>query len=157
MSQTVCPHCTQLVTYTAETLKKSPTREVRCRKCHQWFRVEVSAPVRSTDNMRRSRQQETRAAKRIGGRVQPASGSRPAKGAKGDIRKKGVIRGECKFTLAKSYSLKLEDLMKLEKQGGGLEKPMFEIEFQRAYPRRRYVVLRGEDFDALISFLKKER
>jgi hypothetical protein len=36
--------------------------------------------------------------------------------AKGDVRVQGDVGGECKFTKAKSYSLKLADLMKIRSE-----------------------------------------
>lgn len=101
-----------------------------------------------TNSQKRSRQQEKRAAKRIGGRVQPASG---AGQAKGDVRLEGHTRMECKFTRAKSYSLKLEELKKIEREAGPGEQPVFEVEFQCVYPHERYVVLPGWLYDHLIQ------
>ena len=92
-----------------------------------------------SENQRRSRVQEKKAAARYGGRVQPASGAMADE--KGDIRDHGRIRGECKFTRAKSFSLKLEELKKIESEAVGGELPLFEIEFQRDHPYRRYVVV----------------
>ena len=51
------------------------------------------------------------------------------------------MRGECKFTRAQSYTLKLEELRKLELEAGYGELPMFEVEFQHNLPFKRYVVL----------------
>jgi hypothetical protein len=92
-----------------------------------------------TDNRRRSKKQENRVAAREGGRRQPGSGAVP--GFEGDVRKVGKYRGECKFTRASSYRLKLEDLKKLENQASGSELPVFDIEFQSESPAKRYVVL----------------
>ena len=78
-------------------------------------------------------------AKLMGAKRQKASGS--LSGAKGDIRKVGVLRGECKFTRAKSFSLKLEELKKIELEVGAGENPAFFIEFQCQQPPKRYVVL----------------
>jgi len=101
-----------------------------------------------TDNQKRSRAQEKRAAKRIGGVVQPASGALP--GAKGDVRKKGEVRMECKLTRAKSFSLKLEELMKIEQEAERGEAPALEIEFQGVHPKKRYVVIPGWLYDHYI-------
>jgi len=101
------------------------------------------------DNIRRSRAQEKRAAKRYGGRRQAASGSQP--GAKGDVRAMGRMRGECKFTRAASFSLKLEELRKIEQEAAAGEVPVFEIEFQTGFPSRRYVVLPGWAFDQMYN------
>ena len=95
--------------------------------------------------MRRSKKQEQSAAKRHGARRQKGSGAMDH--AKGDFRDPGKVRGECKFTRAKSFSLKLADLMKLEEQATLGERPVFEIEFQGQQPVMRYVVLPGWLYD----------
>lgn len=97
-----------------------------------------------SDSQKRSRRQEKRTARRIGGKVQPASG---AGQEKGDVRDPGHMSIECKLTRAKSYSLKLADLEKLEKEAHSGEKPALEIEFQGVYPHKRYVVLPGWLYD----------
>lgn len=91
-----------------------------------------------SDNQRRSRDQERRAAKRYGGRRQPGSGATPH--AKGDVRAAGERR-ECKFTRAASFALKLDELRKIEIETPAGELPTFEIEFQSGHPHRRYVVV----------------
>lgn len=103
----------------------------------------------ATDSQKRSRNQEKRVASREGGKRQPGSGS--VDGFEGDVRVTGKYRGECKFTRAKSFSLKLEELMKLEKQAGSGELPAFDIEFQGINPHRRYVVLPEWVFDTLME------
>jgi hypothetical protein len=96
----------------------------------------------------RSQDQEKRAAKRYGGRTTPASGARSVKG---DVRSKGVFRQECKFTLARQYSLKLADLQKIKQEAIGDEIPFLEIEFQGVTPHERYVVLRECDLRGLLK------
>jgi hypothetical protein len=54
-------------------------------------------------NKRKSVLQERRAAEAIGGRVQPGSGA--PEFYKGDVRKAGELRVECKTTSAQSYAL----------------------------------------------------
>lgn len=98
-----------------------------------------------TDSQKRSQRQEKRSAKRIGGDVQPASG---AGSSKGDVRKAFDTRMECKLTRARSFSLKLSELEKIEQEAGS-EKPVFEIEFQGVYPHKRYVVIPGWLYDQL--------
>jgi hypothetical protein len=88
---------------------------------------------------KRSKDQEKRAAKRWNARGQPGSGAMDH--TKGDVRKKGVLREECKFTLAKSYTIKLEELLKIEREASGDETPFLEIEFQGIHPYRRYCIL----------------
>ena len=122
---------------------------IMCPTCHG---SEVSAvphkPHRS-DNQKRSRLQEKYAAKRYGARRQKASGALP--GVKGDLRDPGRLRGECKFTRAASYTLKLEELRKLEQEAGAGEVPMFEIEFQTNPPFKRFVVLPQWAYDQLYA------
>lgn len=101
-----------------------------------------------SDNQKRSRAQEKQAAKRIGGSVQPGSG---AGRAKGDVRRPWHSRVECKFTRAKSFSLKLSELEKIEKEAVPPELPIFEIEFQGVTPHKRYAVIPGWLLDQLLS------
>jgi hypothetical protein len=75
----------------------------------------------------------------MGAQRQKASGS--LSGAKGDIRKTGSMRGECKFTRARSYSLKLDELMKIEREAAAGEQPAMFIEFQCQHPPKRFVVI----------------
>jgi len=63
----------------------------------------------------------------------------------------GVHRGECKFTRAQSYSIKLQDLLEIERHASGDEKPFLEIEFQGVFPHKRYVVLPDWAFQSLIG------
>lgn len=102
-----------------------------------------------TDNQRRSRKQEQRVAKREGGKRQPGSGA--IDGFEGDVRALGRYRGECKFTRASSYTLKLVDLKKLESQARGEELPVFDLEFQSESPPKRYVVLPEWVFETLME------
>lgn len=94
---------------------------------------------RKPDNKKRSEAQEKRVAKKFGGKVQPASGSK--RGAKADTRKFGVMRGECKLTRAKQFTLKLADLVKVENEATAGEEPAFFIEFCCQTPVKRYVVI----------------
>jgi rubredoxin len=143
-----CPTCGFTSKYDTTALRLSPMKDLQCPECNLWFRPEAPAPKKGTnDNQRRSKAQEKRAAAQYGARVQPASGALP--GAKGDLRKKGVMRGECKFTRSGSFSLKLAELLKVEQEAVGSETPLFEVEFQGVHPRKKYVVLRAEDYVAL--------
>lgn len=78
---------------------------------------------------RRSRLQEKRAARDIGGLQQKGSGSSPF--AKGDFRKVGHIRGECKFTRKTTYILKEDELKKIQLEAlkGGFEDWVMQVEF----------------------------
>lgn len=100
----------------------------------------VVAEKRSvTNQQKRSRDQERRLAKTFGMRQQVASGAIP--GIKSDLREKGRLRGEAKETVHKSYSLKLVELEKLEREAQGGELPLFMVEFQGSHPFKRYVVM----------------
>ena len=120
-----------------------------CEKCRGSELVVVPGKCRRSDNQKRSQTQEKHAAKRYGARRQKASGAIP--GVKGDLRDPGRLRGECKLTRAASYTLKLEELRKLEHESTAGEIPMFEIEFQNNPPFKRYVVLPQWAFDQLYS------
>lgn len=63
------------------------------------------------DNLRRSRQHEKATALRIGGRQTPRSG---AGTVKGDVQLAKFVRGECKTTKHKSFSVTRADIEKLE-------------------------------------------
>jgi len=102
------------------------------------------------DNKRRSQEQEKGAAKRYQGKAQPASGA--LDGAKGDVLTP-LARGECKFTRARSFRLKLDELLKIEKESRGTEIPFMEIEFQGVFPVKRYVVIEASSFEAITGEL----
>lgn len=94
-----------------------------------------------TDYKRRQFQlQERRAAKDVGGRVQPGSGSTAF--AKGDVRTVGKLRLECKTTSGSSFILKLKELLKIEREAQDyLEDWAFQIQFQRQSGMgKKYVV-----------------
>lgn len=65
---------------------------------------------------------------RLGGRVQPASGS--LDGYKGDGRVYGKYRIETKYTTKASYVLKLAELFKIASETTELEQPVFVIDFK---------------------------
>jgi hypothetical protein len=141
MSTTVavqCWDCGHQWETTTLSLRLDPTRQ--CPECRFFATPKVlRGGARNNDNQRRSTEQEKKAEQRYGARRQPASGALPH--AKADLRDPGRVRVECKFTRAKSYTLKLEDLKKLERERTGDEHPVFEIEFQSEKPFKRYVVI----------------
>ena len=107
---------------------------------------------------KRSQKQELQIAGQFDGRTQPGSGAMPW--AKGDVRKKGVFRIEAKFTEAKSYSLKLEDLEKIEAECEGAEKPIFIIDYLENGTRSlrgRYAVLTDTHLEELLNESGKHR
>lgn len=124
-----------------------------CPKCSKEMHRSPTECTGKTNNQKRSQAQEKRAASRWGGKRQPASG---AGTEKGDVRVKDKIRGECKFTRASSYTLKLEDLEEIERHTTGNEEPVFEIEFQGVYPSKRYVVLPGWVYEYYLLNLRRD-
>jgi len=78
-------------------------------------------------------QQEANLAKKVGGRVTPGSGN---KQEKGDVRKKGVCRIECKATSKKSFSVTKEMLHKIENAAlPAGEIPLIQVDFLNEYGR----------------------
>lgn len=137
--QVQCPDCGHGWEVAPLVLRVDPVRQCpECRFFHRLQMVERRKKSRS-DNLRRSQEQEKKAEKRYGARRQPASGALPH--AKSDLRDLGRIRVECKFTRASSFTLKLDELKKLERERYGDEHPVFEIEFQSEKPFKRYVVI----------------
>jgi hypothetical protein len=61
---------------------------------------------------------------------------------------------ECKETTRKSFSLKLEELMKIEKEARGGEQPLFEVQFQGVHPVKTYVVLPVSEYQAMVDELE---
>ena len=98
-------------------------------------------------NQRRSQRQEKAMAQDVGGRTQPGSGSQDF--AKGDVRKVGEFRGECKTTVAASTTLHLKDLLKIQNEAlmGGLEDWALQLEFIGQGGRsRKYAVIDWETY-----------
>lgn len=75
-----------------------------------------------------SKLQDRDVMERLGGRVQPASGS--LEGYKGDGRVYGRFRIETKYTTKKSFRLELEELFKIAGETNELEVPVFVIDFK---------------------------
>lgn len=88
---------------------------------------------------RLSMKQEVSIAESLNARVQKGSGALPW--AKGDVLKSGVFRVEAKYTEAKSYSVKLEDLEKIQGECEGAEFPVFVIDFKQQGKTRERVAL----------------
>ena len=98
-----------------------------------------------------SKRQENDLAEELGGYCQPGSGNLP--GAKGDVRVKGKLRIEAKFTKAESFSLKLDELYKIAQECHGLEKPVFVIDFldnNTDRLRERFAVIPFNDLKDLL-------
>jgi hypothetical protein len=88
-------------------------------------------------SQRRSKLQEKRAARDVGGNAQKGSGSSGF--AKGDFRNVGNVRGECKHTSKSTYILKEEDLKKIQMEAlkGGFEDWVMQVEFLGAVGRSK--------------------
>jgi len=87
-----------------------------------------------TNSHRRAKKQEREIAKKIGGRITPASGARDVKG---DVRIKGIIRIEAKTTKAASFSVTTEMIDKIEAAAvGSAEMPALVIEFNDGFGRK---------------------
>jgi len=151
-TQLLCKECdhTTSINLTVYRQRKKAGLEILCSHCGAELSLRRDKPrLGATDSQKRSRNQEKRVASREGGRRQPGSGA--VDGFEGDVRVTGKYRGECKFTRAKSFSLKLSELLKLERQAGSGELPAFDIEFQGVSPHKRYVVLPEWVFDTLME------
>jgi hypothetical protein len=95
---------------------------------------------------RRSKLQERRAAEDVGGIVQPGSGA-PAF-YKGDVRKIGALRIECKTTRSRSYRLEIDTIEKIKAEAlqGGAEDWALQIEFQGLPSNKRFAIIDWQTF-----------
>lgn len=77
---------------------------------------------------------------------------------KGDARKVGELRVECKTTGSKAYNLKLEEIIKIQSEAisGGDEYWAMQIEFQGQYTNRKVAVIDWSEYMHLIE-LRKEK
>ncbi len=96
--------------------------------------------------------QERRAAKRIGGRTTPGSGSGYQKG---DARRRGLVRVECKCTgNSKGYRVTHGELAKLQRGAFGSDEiPVMEIELMGDGPNERAYVVPAWAMDDLLERL----
>jgi Holliday junction resolvase len=86
-------------------------------------------PVGNSDAHKRSTYQEREVAKRTGSRLTSGSGNQSVKG---DCRKRGIVRIECKTTSSKSFTVTLDMLNKLETAANiAGEYPVLVVEFLR--------------------------
>lgn len=100
---------------------------------------------------RKSVLQERRAAEEVGGNIQPGSGA--PQFYKGDVRVAGNLRLECKTTGSRSYSLKLDEILKIkgEALAGGLEGWALQVEFQGSSGGKRFAVIDWGEYQQLRS------
>lgn len=103
---------------------------------------------------RKSVLQERRVASELGGRVQPGSGA--PEFYKGDVRKTGDIRVECKTTGTKAYRLTLAEIQKIQSEAlmGGEENWAMQIEFQGQFTNKKVAVI---DWDTFIRLRSEEK
>ena len=136
-----CPDCGRV--HPVHPLYAARVSYIRCNMCGATVHLtpeNLKGTTKGrTDSQKRSRDQERRAAKRDGGRVQPGSGSMPH--AKGDVHSPGLYRMECKETVAKSFSVKRTIIDKITKEASGMETPVLEVEFQGEHPKARFYVI----------------
>lgn len=147
----VCANCGRRNVLTIADLLRATGLPWNCEGCRCDLFDEkncVGGEKGRSDSQKRSINQEKRVAKREGGKRQPASGALP--GFEGDVRAPRRYRGECKFTRNRSYTLKLDDLEKLERQAYHDELPVFDLEFQGT-TTKRYVILPEWVFDVLME------
>ncbi|UGV19934.1 primase [Pseudomonas phage Pa BHU-15] len=120
------------------------TKHERLKQALRWYpKMHMSNPVfdrfekksNLTKSHRRSKTQEREVAKRVGGRLTPASGAREVKG---DVRVKRVVRIECKTTKNKSFSVTREMIEKLEMAATlSGEMPVLVVEFNDGAGRKQ--------------------
>ena len=142
-----CPQCHGLFDRDPTALKNNPILK-RCVHCG----VPLRAPKHErqvSDSQRRSRDQEKRSAKKYKMERQLASGSMTH--WKSDGVATGKRRGENKETTSRSFQLKLDELLKLERESRGGETPIFIIEFQGVHPFKSYEVLPAGTLENLIA------
>jgi hypothetical protein len=99
-----------------------------------------------------ARKQEQKVMDGIGGRRQCASGALP--GYKSDGRLLGRVRMEAKFTFAKVFALRHEDLQKLRGECEGRERPAFVIDFKNRASGKtqdRWVAIPHVDWEKMIN------
>lgn len=129
---TTCPECG------AETRPSPIGGRRHCLDCNKTFRArtrEATPEQRRVirDNLSRSRSQETRNARELGGRRTLASGA--TKIEKSDVvtstygRPPDGVRLECKSTNKESRSVRLSELRKIAHEAKGDEIPVLSIEF----------------------------
>lgn len=114
------------------------------------------APDKKTRRL--SNRQERRIAADVGGRTQPGSGNQAH--AKGDVRKKGELRAEAKFTRSKQYILKLADLEKIRAECAHGEAAAFQIDFLNQQTNRvedSWVVVTYDDWKELRNASRIDR
>lgn len=114
----------------------------------------MSLPLTKKKAVRRrkklSQKRERKTMDALGARLQAGSGA--PKGHKGDGRIFDKHRVEHKYTEAMSYSLKLQELWKINAECEGNERPLFVIDFLKKGTGKllsSYVVIPMSDFERM--------
>ena len=101
--------------------------------------------------LKKSQRQERDAAAKYGGRVRPGSGNKWH--SKGDVITEDSLI-EVKYTDKKSFSLKLEELLKIEREALMEDRvPLFGISFSG----KNYVVMTEEDYETLMLASEEDK
>lgn len=143
MSLPECPTC-------ATNAYVGPTEHaltLHCHGCGRAIEVHPSSRGFAKSTRARSDRQEKFNSRKVGGRRTSNSG---AGSDKGDVKVPGVLREECKTTLAASYVLRLSDLQKVGAAARGDEIPILRIAFGDDL-REQFVVLDSGWFQALFN------
>ncbi len=118
--------------------------KLKCGNCKNVFKsrnvvLKDYVPQNKRPTRKISDAQEKANAKKLGGQRTAGSGSVPNPVHKGDVRAHD-LRLECKSTGKKSFSLKLEDLKKIQSQARGDEIPVFSVEFRGTTKEEFYIL-----------------
>lgn len=146
----VCPDCGSKNT---SKLSKLSPRYV-CGDCDKKF-APRALPAQK-DRLDRSKSQETRGMKRVGGRKTAASGATRFQKGDGTTSERGDypmgVRYEFKSTTGKGFRLTLADLQKVQAACEGGEIPAFVVEFVRpGLPPQEFYVLTRNDAEHLLE------
>lgn len=97
-------------------------------------------------NKRKSVLQERSVAQDVGGKLQPGSGA--PQFYKGDVRKAGDLRVECKTTGSKAFSLKLGEIEKIKGEAlmGGAEGWAMQVEFSGQPTKKKFAVIDWQEY-----------
>jgi len=151
-----CPCCGNVDKWNAATLRRGIIKTRSCGVCGASYNpYEQLHKTGPTGGQKRSRAQEKAGAKKYGGSVQVGSGA--TRHAKGDVQRTGKHRIEFKSTTSRSFSVKLEDLDRIEKIAAAADEiPAFEVEFSGEFPPRSFTVVPSWLFAQLLSAFNKE-
>ncbi len=106
---------------------------------------------------KRASKQEASLASAVGGKTQKGSGNQLS--AKGDVRKKGIFRLECKSTTNKSFSMTREILDKISSECLRLERPGLDVLFLNPTTLReedRWVAIPFSDFEEYADYVSRK-